>query len=186
MAKLLMVVGFLIAFGAGMVVGPRVLNPASALPATRPSGHNGWLTTELNLNPEQQEQLKRIWSDTAHRGNHEQEDRRRQYRRERDEAIAALIHPEDKGDYDQILKTYSEKVGEMEREWRTSFQASVEKTKQILTPAQRARYEELLKRGGAGGPPGPGPGPGPGPHGEHDQNRRVDEHATSRPGTDKP
>ena len=68
----------------------------------------------------------------AVRGNREQEDRRRQYRRERDEAIAALIHPEDKGDYDQILKVYSEKVGEMEREWRTSFQASVEKTARVV------------------------------------------------------
>jgi Spy/CpxP family protein refolding chaperone len=176
MTKLLLVVGFVIAFGAGMVVGPRVIHPAAPPPTSRPSGPTGWLTTELNLSADQQEQLKKIWSETARRGNREQEERRRQYRRERDEAIAALIRPEDKGDYDQVLKTYSEKTAAMEQQWRNAFQASVEKTKQILTPVQRARYDELLKRGTDRGPGGPR---------EHDQGRRVDDHATSRPGTDK-
>jgi Spy/CpxP family protein refolding chaperone len=174
MAKLLLIVGFLVSFGAGVAIGPKLWRQAAAMPTTRPAHQGGWLTTELSLSTEQQEQLKTIWSDTAHRGGREQEDRRRQFRKEREEAIAALIKVEDKEKYDQVLKVYADRNAAMEREWRNSYLAAVERTKQILTPDQRRRYEELLKNREA-------------EHAarERETGRRVDDRATSRPGPEK-
>src|SRR5258706_5224053 len=174
MAKLLLIIGFLVAFGAGVAVGPKIWHHAIAAPTTRPTHQGGWLTTELNLTPDQQEQMKKIWSDTAHRGNREQEDRRRQFRKDRDDALAALISPKDRDTYDQVLKTYAERNAAMDREWRNSYLAAVERTKQILTVEQRNKYEELLKNREA-------------EHAarERETGRRVDDRATSRPGPEK-
>ncbi len=141
--------------------------------ATRPS-RQGWLATELNLNADQEKELNQIWSETAHRGGREQEDRRRQFRKERDEAIAALISPQDKDKYDQLLKIYADRNAAMEREWSNSYHAAVERTKQILTVEQRHKYDELLKNREAA-------------HAarERETGRRVDDRATSRPGPEK-
>src|SRR4051812_6824781 len=101
MTKLIVILGFMISFGAGLAVGIRTqrqLQP-EAVPnrdhRPKDGGPGGWLTRELNLDAKQQEQMKSIWSEAARRGGHEQDDRRAQLRNERDEAIAALIHVED-------------------------------------------------------------------------------------------
>src|SRR5437868_15158750 len=109
MVKLIVVIGFIVAFGAGMAIRPRIIQETHASPTSRPGGPTAWLTTELNLNAEQEEQLKKIWSETAHRGGREQDERRRQFRKERDDAILALIKPDDLGKYEQITKTYAER-----------------------------------------------------------------------------
>lgn len=145
MTRIVVVFGFLIAFAAGLAVGIKTRGPA-AQPTTRPARHRGWLAAELNLTAKQQEELNKIWADMARRGEREQGDRRRQLYRERDQAIAAVIRTEDKKRYDGVVKQYEQKLSDLDREWRESFQASVEKTKQILTPEQRVKYEELLKR----------------------------------------
>jgi Spy/CpxP family protein refolding chaperone len=110
---------------------------------TRPSRHGGWLASELKLTPEQQEKMEKIWSDTAFRGRHDREEKRRELIRDRDQAIANLIRPEDKPKYDQVLKTYAERTETLDNESRLAIQSAVEQTKQILTPEQRARYEQL-------------------------------------------
>lgn len=169
MAKLMLVVGFLIAFGAGMAVGWQFRgHEALAAPATattRPAGRAGFLEAELGLNEQQREQMKKIWSETAHRGGREQEEKRRAFRKERDEAIAALIRPEDKEKFEQVVKTYADRNAALEQAWRSNYQNSVAETKKILNPEQRKKYEEILKK---------------------QENRRAEERATSRPGADKP
>lgn len=143
--RILVIAGFVVAFAAGWAVGMKWRGTDSPS-STRSERHNGWLAAELKLSPEQKEQLREIWSETARRGRRERMDRRRQATRERDEAIAALIRPEDKPRYEEILKQYAEQSGQQDREWRDAYQADVERTKQILTPEQRTRYEELLQR----------------------------------------
>ncbi|HOW19020.1 MAG TPA: periplasmic heavy metal sensor [Phycisphaerae bacterium] len=175
MTKIVVVVGFLVAFAAGFVVGGQSRHPA-AVQTTRPAHHGGWLVAELNLSPQQQEQMKQIWSETAWRGGGDREERRRKLAEARDRAIAALIRPEDKGRYDQILKDYAEQVAAMDREWRGSFQAAVERTKQILSPEQRTKYEELLQRHQRER------GPRERRHGEREGGPKADRAATSRSG----
>lgn len=145
MAKAVVIVGFVVAFAAGLVVGFESRQKV-AQPTTRPSHHTGWLAAELNLSPQQQERMREIWSKTAERGGRDRENRRRQLYRQRDEAIAALIRPEDKPRYEEILKSHADQLAALDREWRGSFQASVERTKEILTAEQRVKYEELLRR----------------------------------------
>src|SRR5205814_8998129 len=109
MTRFIVILGFAISFAAGLVVGMgRHVPPAEANsppPTTHPSGPHG-MAAELNLTPEQQEQMKKIWQDVARRGHGEpqQPDRRLQLRTTRDEALAALVHHDDKQKYEQLPK----------------------------------------------------------------------------------
>ena len=194
MTKLVVIFGFLIAFAAGLTVGmaTRTTGLASPTvpPATRPAGRGpGFLIEALSLTPQQADNLREIWSKPP--GPHEFDERRGQLRRERDEAIVALVPAADRSRYDELQKTYKEQSDSIEREMRASFDGKVTRTKEILTPEQRAKYEEILKqhggdRGDRGGPRGRG-GPGDhGPGGDHgpsqsDSGRKGDDRATSRP-----
>jgi Spy/CpxP family protein refolding chaperone len=150
--KLLILAGFAVAFAAGLVIGAQrttTTDQKHAAPTTGPStrpDRRGFLAAELGLTPQQQEQMNQIWSDVAHRGGREREEQRRQLRKEREDAIAALIKTDDRAKYDEVLSSYTQKMEALDAQWRTSFQDAVERTKQLLNPDQRAKYEALLQR----------------------------------------
>jgi Spy/CpxP family protein refolding chaperone len=100
---------------------------------------------ELNLNAEQKDRMKEIWADFARGGPREHEEKRRQLRRQRDEEIAALIRPEEMGEYDKIQNRYDDAVAGLDKEMRRKFDERVKQTKEILTPEQREKYEKILK-----------------------------------------
>ena len=182
MLKLVVTLGFLVAFAAGLVVGieksvrPQVVTS----PATKPAERRGpSMAAELKLTPEQQEQMKKIWQDVARQGRNQpqqQGEHRQQIRQERDKAIAALVKPEDKEKYDQIQKKYRDELEAMDREMREAFEKAVKHTDEILTPEQRTKYHEILSRH----QPGPG-GPGHRERGPRGSNPRGNEGATSMP-----
>ena len=190
MTKLVVIFGFLIAFAAGLTVGMATrttgLASPTAPPATRPAGRGpGFLIEALSLTPQQAENLREIWSKPP--GPHEFDERRGQLRRERDEAIVALVPAADRSRYDELQKTYKEQSDSIEREMRASFDGKVTRTKEILTPEQRAKYEEILKQhGGDHGDRGPRGGRGGGGPFQSDSNRRGDDRATSRPAASNP
>src|SRR5689334_712825 len=106
MTKVVVIIGFLVSFAAGLVVGIGTKNPPAqagsptTAPSTHPSGPGrGVLPMALNLTPEQQEKMKKIWSSGPPRG-HNGDDPRRTARDERDAAIQALLTPEQKTKYD--------------------------------------------------------------------------------------
>jgi Spy/CpxP family protein refolding chaperone len=144
--RIIVIVGFLIAFGAGAVVGLQLrTTPVRAIEQPPQGQRPSWLRSELNLTAEQNEQMKNIW-EGLHNSGRGYEDRRRRLRDERDEAIAALLAPSVMGDYDRILQDFSNKLTALAQERDKAFAAAVEKTKTILTAEQRAKYEEFLKR----------------------------------------
>jgi len=172
LVKLAVLIGFAAAFAAGWGAsqmslpaspGPGAMSPppppsevgSSGRPGRGPRG--GWLTSELQLSAEQQEKLAKIWSEAGRPDPRRQEERRRQLRRQRDEAIGALIRPEDRGKYDAIHAEYAEQSAALDREMRAGFQKAVEQTKEILSPQQREKYEILLKRFDPERRGGPGP-----------------------------
>jgi Spy/CpxP family protein refolding chaperone len=155
--KLLIAILFLIALGTGIVVGMGV----SRTPKAHERG--SWLAEELNLTPDQSEKIKAIWSDISRPGQ-SSFDRRRQYQRERDEALLGLLTPEQRAAYGTIVDKYNLQIAELNHEREQAFQAAVESTKDILTESQRAKYDEILRRGFRGGR-GEGPG-GPGRGGD--------------------
>ena len=178
MTKIVVIAGFLVSFAAGLMVGLEArkrpgasVAAATTGPTTRQS-RSSWLTSELGLSPEQQKAMDKIWSETAGRGRGEMEERRREIRNQRDEALVALVRPEDKPQYDQVLKTYQEQQAAIEREMRANFENAVKQTKELLTPEQRTKYDQLLQRhqwdrGGSRGGPG----------------RRGDDRPATRPAT---
>jgi Spy/CpxP family protein refolding chaperone len=199
MSKVVVILGFLISFAAGVTVGWRVIPPASLPVATNPGDTKrpdeggarrgggdrdpgGWLTEVLKLTPEQQEQLKAIWSETAHEGRREREERRQALKKDRDDLIAKLMVESGKKDeFDWIYARYNQRVEDFDAEWRGKFQAAVERTKAILGPEQRTKYEEILSRHA---PPSNGGASGGG--NDRSPGRRGETRATSQPDRQTP
>jgi hypothetical protein len=174
---------FTIALGTGIVVGMGMTRP----PAPPHDGSRSWLADKLQLSPEQSDQIMALWSENLHDSWKRRSDTVKQYRKERDDAMMALLTPEQKASYDKIVDRYNGEIAELNREQDAKFQASVDKTKQILDDQQRQIYEELLKKGLRGdrfGPPHDGPGGPPGTHpdGGHEGHLRHGGPAASEPG----
>lgn len=163
--KLIVLAAVLVSFVAGLVLGlesgrRQALRAGAmaeggrpaAMPATRPS-RMGFLTSLLNLTPDQQKQMQQIWDGTLRGGMRTHEEKRRDLRRQRDEAIAALVRPEDKPRYDAILQQYADDSAALEREMRSNFESAVEQTRQVLDPQQREKYDKFLeqRQTGSGG-----------------------------------
>ena len=191
MAKIVVILGFCLSFAAGLVIGWRAHKPGSPIAAavgeitghrsaTQPSntarrGSTGWWQTELGLSAEQRTKMDHIWSSLASKAKSDRDERRREYRRERDSAIADLVPASQLGEYDRIIDAYNERITAIERESREAYETAVEQTKQILNPEQRTRYEKLLERYHWG--------PGQ-PHDRHPSTRRIETRpaaATSEP-----
>jgi len=147
MTRALVIICFLVAFAAGLVLGLQK-HPDEPHEGARRGGpgHHGWLAAELNLSEAQQAELKAIWSETAFGRFRDRDERRREFARQRDEAIAALIPPEKREEYDRILQQYNRNLEAMEHEGRRAFETAVERTRQILTPEQREKYDRMLER----------------------------------------
>jgi Spy/CpxP family protein refolding chaperone len=160
MTKVVVIIGFCVAFAAGLTVGlsrqAQVEQPtAPAAPTSRPS-HRGGFLAELKLTPEQQEKMKQIW-EPSRGGREDHEKRRRELRDKRDAAIEALIPAQQKQQYEQALADYRAGLDTLDEEMRDGFRKKVAATTQLLTPEQRTKYEDLLSRrewgrDGRGGP----------------------------------
>lgn len=173
---------FTVALGTGIVVGMGMTR-SSAAPH---EGPRSWLVDKLQLSPEQSEQIKAVWSDNVHDSWKRRSDAVKQYRKERDDALVALLTTEQKTAYDKILDRYNNEMTDMNREQEAQFQAAADKTKQLLDDHQRQIYEELLKkgfRGGFGSPhDGPGGPPGAHPDGGREGHLRHGATTTTQPG----
>jgi Spy/CpxP family protein refolding chaperone len=161
MAKLVVILGFCVSFAAGLVIGWRVrtVEPEAIGSATRDGTHaatqpaggsrrgsTGWWQAELGLTSDQRTKMDHIWSSMAQKGHTDRDERRREFRRERETAIADLVPASQLGEYDRIIDAYNERIAGLERESRDAYEAAVEQTKQILNGEQRTRYEDLLKK----------------------------------------
>ncbi len=150
--KAVLLVSFVLVFVAGLAAG--------RLTARRRPRHRGrsWLTSELNLTPDQRDQMQEIWSEATRQPRAPREDWA-QARRERDEAVRELLSDEQTEEYDRIIREREERRQAMADRRRKAFEDAVARTKEILTPEQRAKYDEIRSRmpeRGRRGPFGPG------------------------------
>ena len=150
--KVIMLACFCAAFGAGVAVGV-----AGTRLAAEP-GRRSWLGHELNLTPQQREQMRQIWSGVMSASWQKQHEERQALDRERDEAIRGLLTEEQKARYDEVMRKHAEKSAALEEARRKPFEEAVERTRQILTESQRKKYEELLQERGGRHPGGSPPG----------------------------
>lgn len=138
--RLILIGCFVAAFAAGGAAG-------WALKTYQQRPHDrSWLMSELNLTAQQREQMGKIWSDVMDATGRQQAEQRRALTEERDKAIATLLTTEQQPAYERILQTYSQKIAELQQQRKNAFDEAVARTKQILTPAQAEKYDELLKR----------------------------------------
>ena len=83
---------------------------------------------------------------------------------------AGLAGPDGPNQAERIPVPIAE-LNRLSQERRALFEQAEERTKQILTPKQRARYEELLKKRGGPGRRGPRPQTPPHAAGERQEMR---------------
>lgn len=172
---------FTVALGTGIVVGMGMTRVPS-----RHDGHS-WLSDQLGLSDDQSNQMRAIWEDV--RGSFKpRNDARAQFHKERDDGLQAILTPEQKIQYTQVLEHYNAEMTKLNHEQDAEFQAAADRTKKILSDHQRSIYDDLLKKGFRGGPGGPrdgrpggppgtrgdrGPGHGPG-RGDHGPDHGPD------------
>jgi Spy/CpxP family protein refolding chaperone len=151
--KLIMLLALVFALGAGAVAGyvgatrlpPHPGDHASAgSPGERDRGTD--LARELNLTDAQREQMRKIWSEAMQGAGREHMEKMRALQRERDDAVVALLTPEQKQAYEKLQSDYREKMEAMGREREKAFAKAVEETNQILDPQQQQKYAEIRKR----------------------------------------
>ncbi len=145
-AKVLLIVAFVVTFAAGGAIGLLMSEPEH-----RRRGPS-WLTAELGLTDQQRDRMREIWSEAMRAGGSDRWERRKALARSRDEAVAALLTEAQREQYDSILRDYEAKVDELGQERKRAFEKAAERTKQILTPEQARKYEELLQERAKRGP----------------------------------
>ena len=145
-AKVLLIAAFVVTFAAGGAAGLLMSGPG-------PRRHGpSWLTAELGLTEQQREKMHEIWSEAMRAEGSDRWERRRALAENRDEAITALLTEAQRERYDGILSDYEAKLDAFAQERQRAFEQAVERTKQILTPEQAAKYDELLKNRPKRGP----------------------------------
>jgi Spy/CpxP family protein refolding chaperone len=164
---------FVVALGSGILLGMGV--------ARTPRGPEGssYIEQELKLTPQQREQMRGIWQGVLRQAGQHSWERRRELSKQREEAVMALLTPEQRKQYDALQEQYNQGLAVVSKEREAAYKMAVEKTKAMLTSAQAARYDEILAKGFHG--PWRGPGGASSRPGEPPASRPATEPAGASP-----
>lgn len=142
---------FVVALASGFFIGRSVGHPPR-LP------HEGsWLADELKLDGAQKDAMRKIWSELVHGSGPRHFEQRRDALRHRDEAISKLITPEQRPAFDAISEQFNKQMLGMDKDRDVAMKQVIEKTRSILNPEQRAKYDKMVADG-AMNPPWQRPG----------------------------
>lgn len=144
--KALLVMAFALTLAAGVVAGIGFARVApdggqtntSTRPTTQPQADKKWFGDQLNLTPEQRDQVAAIWRDVPHEKIHALDSRKWSVMRERDSAVAALYTPQQKTDRERVYREYDVKMSELRHERDETVEA-------IYSPDQKAKKDQLKK-----------------------------------------
>ncbi len=134
-----------LALGAGVFAGMAVshLPAKTSDPALVGTDHSP-LTDELNLTPQQRDQMRSIW-EGVRLTTHSALDSAQLIQAERDKDIVGLLTDEQKLKYAAIVKRTNDEFAALSAKRDAAFREGVEKTRKILTEEQRARYDDLIR-----------------------------------------
>ncbi len=163
-AKLVLILSLAVVFAAGLALG--VLVGRLRDEGGRPS----WLTRRLDLTAQQREQMHEIWSEVMRGDGRSHWERVQELRKQREDALMGLLTEQQRAEYERLRQEIDREIERLFEQRREAFEQAVERTKEILTPRQREKYEEMLSRmpedrRGPGQRPGPPFGGRPGPRG---------------------
>lgn len=144
-ARALLVLAFVLALAAGIAVGAGLArtsfanDPGAVKPSPGPSPAQ-WnpFADQLKLTADQRKQFDEIWRDAPHGKMRELSDSRRRLFKEREEALARLVTPEQKADRERVRREFGARIDELERQRE-------EAVAKLYTPEQVARREAIKK-----------------------------------------
>lgn len=143
--KVLMIATFVVALsagaGAGMVVARHffLTGVSDSIPGDRSS-----LAEDLQLSPEQRIEMRRIWEGAQERGKGYY-DEIQKLQKGRDDELVGLLNVEQKAKFKKIAEDYADRFSNVVNRREAMFDDAVNATRKILTPAQRERYEKILR-----------------------------------------
>ena len=114
--------------------------------AFQPNKFQSVLVEELDLTPDQRHKIQRIWSEVADNHTPVPMSEIQKADAERWEAIDQLFTPQQRTQYAQIRQRFEARMQGLDQGNRERVARAEEQTKQLLTPAQREKYERLLAR----------------------------------------
>ena len=131
---------FVLVFASGVAVG------VVGRRAFQASRFQSVLVEELDLTPDQRHKIQRIWSKVA--DNHKPVPMAELQKADaaRWEAIDHLLTPQQRTQYGAIQEQFEARMQELEQGNRDRVARAEDQTRQLLTPAQRERYDQLLAR----------------------------------------
>lgn len=136
--KVILLVSFLVTFAAGAALGVLAGRPGH--------GKSHGSLKELNLTHDQEAQMKKIWSDDMGLYFKQQGERRAALVQKRDQDVMTLLTEAQRPKYQAIQQEYSGGQEALSQDRRRAFDDAVKRTKEILTPEQAAKYDELMKQ----------------------------------------
>jgi len=104
------------------------------------------LVEELDLTPDQRRAIQQIWSKVAENHTPVPMAEIQKADEERWQAIDQLFTPQQRTQYAQIQQRFEARMQALDQGNRERAARAEEQTKQLLTPAQREKYERLLSR----------------------------------------
>jgi hypothetical protein len=104
------------------------------------------LAAELDLSPDQRHRIQQIWREVAENHTPVPMEEIEKADAERWQAIDQLLTPPQRTQYAQIQQRLDARMQELDQGNRARTARAEEQTKQLLTPAQREKYERLLAR----------------------------------------
>ena len=129
-----------LAFVSGVAVG------VVGRRAFQPTNSQSVLVEELDLTPDQRHKIQRIWSEVAEHHTPVPMEEIEKADAERWQAIDQLLTPEQRTQYAEIQQRFEARMQGLDQGNRERAARAEEQTRQLLTPAQREKYERLLAR----------------------------------------
>jgi hypothetical protein len=142
---ILIIVAPMLALGAGVAGGVLV----SRIPGHDPGSSSveaseSSLTAILGLTSDQREQMRQIW-EAARSKVHQTVEQAQNLQKERDDALFALLDAEGKVKFASISREFADRDQNLTRQRDAAFADAVGRTKALLNPAQREKYDQILR-----------------------------------------
>ncbi len=141
--RLILFTTFLLLMLAGVVLG-RLWGrlPERIGPPDRPPS---WLADQLDLSPEQRQQMDAIWADTRKQMG-EGMKARHELDQQREQSIVALLTPTQQGEYQRINEEFRRKRSELDRKREALIHQAEERSRALLNPDQLKAWESVTQQ----------------------------------------
>jgi hypothetical protein len=141
--RVLMFAVFALTLSAGVVAGLLASRmPAKPVPPAPADASS--LADALQLAPGQREQMRQIWEGVRDTAN-DCYTQAQKLEQQREDDVQSLLPEEKKPRYREIQQAYTDHCAALKVQREAEFDKAVERTKQMLNPGQRDKYEQILK-----------------------------------------